>query len=342
MKIELTTIEKEELEIRHSKERDGRIRDRIKAVLLFAEGWSQRQIAQALRLHPETVHDHLEEYKQSKKLQPKNGGSLSHLTSHHRAELIKHLEAKTYLKVAQICAFVEKTFHVKFTVSGMTKWLHHAGFSYKKPKGTPAKADPQKQAEFIKHYETLLNTIGEDEPVEFGDGVHPTMATKITYGWIRTGKCNPIATQASRTRMNLMGSINLDTMAVTIGSYETIDSFTMESHFEKLKVKYPKAPKIHLILDRGPYNISVQTKEAALMYGIILHHLPSYSPNLNPIERLWKVMNEHTRNNRFFASAKEFRREIMNFFEVTWPKIALSQIDRINDNFETLKSVSSS
>ena len=44
----------------------------------------------------------------------------------------------------------------------------------------------------------------------------------------------------------------------------------------------------------------------------------------------------------FFESAKEFRREIMGFFEVTWPKIAPSMVDRINDNFETLKSVPSS
>ena len=50
MKIELTIKEKEELESRHSKERDGRVRDRIKAVLLNAEGWTQKQIAQALRI----------------------------------------------------------------------------------------------------------------------------------------------------------------------------------------------------------------------------------------------------------------------------------------------------
>ena len=35
----------------------------------------------------------------------------------------------------------------------------------------------------------------------FGDGVHPTMATKITYGWIRTGTRKPIATTSSRTRL---------------------------------------------------------------------------------------------------------------------------------------------
>jgi len=42
------------------------------------------------------------------------------------------------------------------TVSGMTKWLHCQGFSYKMPQGTPAKADPLKQASY---YENFLNWV---------------------------------------------------------------------------------------------------------------------------------------------------------------------------------------
>ena len=241
MEIKLTKEEKEKLEIRHKSERDGRVKDRIKAVLLFSEGWSQVQIAQALRIKPTTVHDHLEEYINSKKLKPENGGSESHLTPIQTAELVAHLEVNTYPKAEHICAYVEQTYGVRFTVSGMTQWLIRHNFSYKKPKGTPAKADPQKQAAFIEYYENLLNTVSEEEPVEFGDGVHPTMATKITYGWIRVGTRKPILTTASRTRVNLMGSINLATMRVTLGDYETIDSLAMEEHFKKFRKKYPKS-----------------------------------------------------------------------------------------------------
>lgn len=341
MKIVLTIIEKEELELQHSKERDRRVADRIKAVLLTAEGWTQKQIAQALRIRYETVQDHLNDYQRSQKLKPENGGSESHLNLAQTSQLISHLEANTYLKSEHICAYVEQTFEVKFTVSGMTKWLTRNGFSFKKPKGTPAKADPEKQAEFIRYYEDLLNTLSEDEPVEFADAVHPTMATKITYGWIRKGKDKLIATTASRTRVNLLGSINLETMEVTIASHETINSKAMEKHFAALRKKYPKAPRIHQILDRGSYNISAETKEAAEKHGIVLHHLPTYSPNLNPIERLWKVMNEFVRNNRVFKNASEFRQAIDDFF-AKWPQIAHSMVNRINDNFQTINKVASS
>ena len=65
--MNLTQQQKEVLEAQHKKERDHRIADRIKAVLLRNEGWSQIQIAQALRVRPETVHEHLN-VKKSKNL----------------------------------------------------------------------------------------------------------------------------------------------------------------------------------------------------------------------------------------------------------------------------------
>ena len=341
MQIEITSEEKVQLEKQHKKERDSRICDRIKAVLLRAEGWKQKDIAQALRIRPETVEDHLRDYNRLSKLKPESGGSVSKLSSTQTAEMVKHLEKTTYIKVEKICLYVESKYNIKYTVSGMTKWLHQQGFSFKKPKGTPSKADPIEQEAFIETYHKLLMKTPKEEPILFADGVHPTMATKITYGWIKTGTDKLIATTASRTRINLMGAINLNTMNVTIDAYKTIDSEAMTNHFEQLRNTYDKAPRIHIILDRGPYNTSNKTKEAAEKFGIVLHHLPSYSPNLNPIERLWKVMNEYARNNRAFDSPTHFRQSILGFFSNTWPQIANLMTHRINDNFQIIKQVSS-
>lgn len=181
MEIDLTFEQKVALEKHHKKERDGRIRDRIKAVLLYSEGWTQTQIAQALRVRVETIHNHLNDYMHEEKLKPKNGGSQAKFSQSQTFEFIKHLETNTYLKVSQICGYVLKTYAIHYSVPGMTKWLHAHGFSYKKPKGTPSKADPLKQKEFIIFYEKLLNETPSNEPIEFGDGVHPTMSTKVSW-----------------------------------------------------------------------------------------------------------------------------------------------------------------
>ncbi len=100
--------------------------------------------------------------------------------------------------------------------------------------------------------------------------------------------------------------------------------------------------KVHLILDGAAYHQSEMVRNAAKVLNIELHYLPPYSPNLNPIERLWKVMNEYTRNNIYFSSKTEFTTAINEFFNVTLPKVAGSLASRITDNFQILKPASSS
>ena len=121
-----------------------------------------------------------------------------------------------------------------------------------------------------------------------------------------------------------------------------LDSSTMEEHVKKLRENYPKAVKIHLILDRGSYNTSQQTRKATEKYSIVHHYLPPYSPHLNPIERFRKGMNERVRNNRYFHSVQQFKTAVMDFFDKTRDKIVPSMVDRINDNFQILKQASSS
>jgi transposase len=333
--------ERDQLTTQHRKEKNGRTRDRIKAVLMSDNGWTFKDIAEALLLDQETISRHVKDYKEEQKLSINTGGSESKLSSDQTVEIIKHLEEVTYLKVNEICIYVQDEYGITYTVNGMTNWLKSNGFSYKKPKGTPAKADPVEQEAFIAKYEQVIKSTPKNEPILFIDGVHPTMATKVTYGWIRTGKNKPIATTGSKVRMNIMGAINLTSMRVDVKSYETINQDSMVDYFAKLRTIYPKSqnPKIHIISDRGSYNTSKKTKEAAIKEGIILHYLPAYSPNLNPIERLWKVMNEYVRNNQFFKTGKEFKAKIHSFFDETWPTIASSMSNRINDNFQRIKSI---
>ncbi|WP_291969102.1 helix-turn-helix domain-containing protein, partial [Candidatus Symbiopectobacterium sp.] len=79
MKIFITDKQKVELEHLHDTSRDKRVCDRIKAVLPASEGWSSAMIAQALRLHETTVNQHINDYVNTRKLKPENGGSASRL-----------------------------------------------------------------------------------------------------------------------------------------------------------------------------------------------------------------------------------------------------------------------
>ena len=337
MQIQLTDKQKSELEKQHKIERDKHVSDRMKAVLLYSENWDLHKIGQVLRVHPATIRRYLEDYLTESKLKPGNGGSNSKLSKVQTKELIVHLETQTYLRVCDICHYVREHYGVDYTVSGMTSWLKQYKFVYKKPKKVPAKVDEEKQKVFIQYYEQLKAKTPETEPILFIDSVHPTMETRASSGWIRKGQEKHIATTASRTRLNITGALHLQSMTLTHANYDTINAVSLIDFLTRLKAAYPTATKLHIILDQAGYHRSEEASNFAENNNIVFHFLPAYSPNLNSIERLWKVMNEYVRNNRFFKSAKEFREQIFGFLNDTFPQISEELKARINDNFHVIK-----
>lgn len=335
-KFNLTAKEKASLEQRHNVCRDGKERDRIKAVLLRSEGWTIPMIAQALRIHESTVTRHINDYLDGK-LTIASGGSTSMLSAAETEELLSHLTIHTYRTTQEIIAYIEDVYDVRYSIPGLNKWLHRNGFSYKKPKGYPCKASKEQQEKFISAYNELKKTILPDDGILFMDSCHPSMATKLSYGWIKTGQSKPIETTASRTRINLVGAINLESLSKpVVCSYTTVDGESIVDFLSQVRKHSAIKGAIHLVLDQAGYHRCCEVVNAAAKLNIKLLYLPAYSPNLNPIERLWKVMNEHARNNRFFITAADFRQSIDNFFQNTLPDIAASLGARINDNFQKL------
>ena len=82
--------------------------------------------------------------------------------------------------------------------------------------------------------------------------------------------------------------------------YDTINSDYIINHLKLLRESEGSKGIIYLVLDQAPYHRAEAVLNEANKLNIVLKFLPPYSPNLNPIERLWKVMNEKVRNNRFF------------------------------------------
>lgn len=335
----LSIQEEQELRALHRKERDRRVCDRIKAILLSNQGWTYLMIAQALMIDDQTVSQHVSDYKKNKKLTSENGGSSSKLTELETQALEAHLQTTLYTKIRDICLYVETTFGKQYTVSGMQSWMRHHDFVYKKPKGFPAKATVEAQGAFIRQYDLLMNTTPEDEPIVFGDSVHPTQSTVLSYGWIKKGKEHHIPTTGMRTRVNITGAINLETLDVFHREFEKVNA---KSFVDFLKVMegewYPKAPKIHFIVDRGSCHTSKDVREYLRGSRIVLHYLPPYSPNLNPIERLWKIMHEHVSNNVYYGKKEEFIGAIRNFFNETILNIKDLIRVRVTDNFALLKT----
>ena len=333
----LSLKEREHLIQRHRKERDGRVRDRIKAVLAYDDGYSYSEIAKILLLDDETIRRHVDDYARENKLSVTNGGSESKLTNDESLQLINHLQEITYLYVKDICAYVWKNYHKKYSISGMTKWLHAHEFCYKKPHEVPAKADKKKQKVFIEYYKRLKKKAGKKEPIYFADSVHPQHQTQMTYGWILKGVRKEIATTAYQKRLNFIGGICLNGHRFTYQQAITVNAEAICDFLWKLRQANPGNFKVHVIWDNAKYHQNDEVREFAKELGIKLHYLPPYSPNLNPVERIWKLMHEAVRYNQYYSKFSEFAEATLNFFNTIGRKKCMLR-KRITDNFQILHS----
>lgn len=212
----LSKEERENLKAKHRLERDRRICDRIKAVLLYDKGWTYEEIAEALLLSSAGIKNHILEYENTKKVTPEGGGSTEKLDTKQARELIDYLDEHTYLYVKDILLYVKSRWQVDYTVAGMTAWLKRHGFSYKKPSLVPGKANREEQENWIEEYTDLKNNLLEEETICFIDGVHPTHNVQLAYGWIKKGKRKEIPSNTGRGRINLSGMIDMITHKVLV------------------------------------------------------------------------------------------------------------------------------
>jgi transposase len=90
---------------------------------------------------------------------------------------------------------------------------------------------------------------------------------------------------------------------------------------------YPasKNPSVVLLIDNAPWHTG-QAMTAALAENphLRLHRLPSYSPQLNPIERFWKKLRRRATHNRLFetmADLKESLRASLSYFQTMREKV---------------------
>lgn len=311
----LSQEERERLKSQHKGERDKRVCDRIKAVLLFDAGWQLQQIAYALLISDEAVRQHVSEYREQRKLKPQNGGSLGKLSASQTDALLAHLKEHTYLYAKDIAQYVQIRFGVFYTVPGMTSWLKEHGFSYKKPAVVPGKANREQQLIWLQGFEELKKHLGIDETICFIDGVHPTHNAHPAYGWILKGYRKTLPTNTGRQRLNLSGAFDVSSKQVHIHEDKTLCAASTILFLQQLEAAYPDKKKIHVFCDNARYYKNKEVTAYLEHSKVQMHFLPPYSPNLNLIERLWKLLKEETLYNKYYEKFRSFKEAIFGFLQ---------------------------
>lgn len=336
----LTDQEVIQLKSAHRETREKRLADRIKAVLYLHFGLTYAEIAKLLLFDEVTVRRYFKQYKEKGiegLLEYRYQGGKARLTPTQEEELKIFLRENTQRTAKEAADYISKTYKVEFTIIGVTKLLHRLGFTYKKPKVIPGKADRIKQAAFLKTYEETKAKLGVNDRIYFLDSTHPEHNTRPSYGWILKGKKNDkfVKTNSGRERINLNGALNWSDKTAIVLEEEKINK-EATVHLLETIAKKQKHGKIYMILDNASYYHARMVKNWVLRHPRFkLLFIPSYSPNLNLIERLWRFFHQKVTWNRYFETFQEFRNTSLDFFKNLKPYEKDLQT-LLADNFQLL------
>lgn len=128
----------------------------------------------------------------------------------------------------------------------------------------------------------------------FMDASHFVMGSDFLgsiYGRVRRF----VKTFSGRQRYNVLGAINFITKKVTTITNTTYITATEICDMLAKVAKQYSGKTIHIALDNARYQKCDAVKSLAASLGIELIYIPPYSPNLNPIERLWKFVKAKLR-----------------------------------------------
>ena len=337
--IQLNRAERKYLKRTHRTVTDKKAADRIKAVILLDAGYTQQETAKILLLDRDTIRRQVASYRQGGVEQLLSDNCVGYkglLSSQQKKQLKRELRDKLFSTAQVVRSHVRQKYGVSYTLDGIIKLLHRLGFSYKKTKGAPAKADREKQEAFVKEYTQTRSKLQKNEKIYFMDAMHPIHNSRPDYAWIEKGTERSIKTISARNRLNINGVYSPCDQETIVRSSRTINAQSTLILLREIRRKHPDLERIIVIHDNARSNHS-RWLRARLPKGIEMRALPAYSPNLNLIERLWKLFRKEVMSNRYHASYERFKHVSANFFRsLRGRKAQLATL--MAENFQILDS----
>lgn len=181
------------------------------------------------------------------------------------------------------------------------RWMHQLGFVWRRPRPVVGPSDPL-YAEKMQRIRRLLQTLPANEVAVFQDEVDINLNPKIGSQWMARGLQAEIETPGNNRKLYLSGSLVWRTGTLLVSEPQAGRNSTLFlTHLDDLRRRLRGYTRIHVICDNASFHKSKIVQSYLVEWGhrIQIHFLPAYSPETNPIERVWWHLHETiTRNHR--------------------------------------------
>ena len=294
------------------------VQKRIHAVYMKATvGLSDTMIGQLTGLHRHFVRHWLQAYQGGgfESLCQFNYGTNKSELENHSDNILKSFTERPPMSACEAKARIEEMTGISRSPSQVRAFMRRHGLHYIKTGHIPAKADAEKQQQWVKSI--LEPAIEEAQNGEchllFMDAAHFILQPFICALWCVTRLF--IKASPGRNRINVLGVVNAITKEVlTLSNTTYISAETIVAFLKQLKEHYGDLP-LKIVLDNARYQHCKFVENAANALNITLLFLPSYSPNLNIIERLWKFTKKTILYAKYYDSPVKFHQVITGFFQ---------------------------
>jgi putative transposase len=200
------------------------------------------------------------------------------------------------------------------------RWLHCGELVYRRPRPVVGPQDAQREVK-LAALRKLLAELPPDETVVWQDEVDINTNPEIGRMWMRRGQQAKVPTPGTNQKRYVAGSIHWRTGQVFATDGPKRNAKLFVEHLDELRRRLRRYRKIHVICDNAIFHgsVEVQVYLAKHCDRIELEFLPAYSPDTNPVERVWWLVREHVTRNHRCRDQKELLGMVFGYLESESP-----------------------
>lgn len=295
---------------------DIRLVNRILSILAIAEGICQQQVANTLQVSVESIRLWLSAFLLNgiggleAKKSPGRPPKLNKTQKKELAEIIDKGPAEAGFlsncwRSPMIQNLIYEKYGIFYSVHYISQLLKNMGFSFQKARFVADHLDEQAREKWLSQTwpEILSSAKKKNAYILFGDEASFPQWGTLSYTWARRGNQPTIPTSGKRKGYKVFGLIDYFTGRFFYRCQE--DRLNSASYIQFIKDVLSKTKKhIILIQDGAKYHTSAEARRflAERQGRLTVYDLPSYSPDYNPIEKLWKKVKKDGTHLHYFPT----------------------------------------